>query len=116
MTLIEYVSALTNFTFDENQIKVIISRRGKEWSINEYTKPDSLTDRQSELLRADCLMLAYSSPTQKGSVSESDNDWKQSFGGDMLTNRKHLIDLAMEIYKRFNDPRYMSKGFRWSKL
>jgi hypothetical protein len=99
--IIEYLSGLTNFTFDKAVLKRIALDRGVI-GIRSYSE---LTEQQKELLRADLLYEAYLAPAISASVSNSHGAFKQSVGSQQLNlaDRERIYNSFSRIYRKYND-------------
>lgn len=64
-----------------------------------------LTDMDKDLVLADILFFLYTSPTQTASESKSHGDYTYSKGSQTLTDKRHIYDMMMSLYKKWGDPK-----------
>jgi hypothetical protein len=99
--IIEYLSGLTQFTFDKAVLKRIALDRGVA-EIGDY---ESLTTEQKDLLRADLLYTAYLSPNVWASSTQSHGSYTKSIGSQTIysEDKERLYNLIVGIYKKYSD-------------
>lgn len=99
--IIEYLSGLTQFTFDKAVLKRIALDRGVA-EIDDY---EDLTTEQKELLRADLLYTAYLSPNVWASSTQSHGSYTKSIGSQTIYSgdKERLYNLIVGIYKKYSD-------------
>ena len=99
--IIEYLSGLTQFTFDKAVLKRIALDRGVA-EIDDY---EDLTTEQKELLRADLLYTAYLSPNVWASSTQSHGSYTKSIGSQTIysEDKERLYNLIVGIYKKYSD-------------
>jgi hypothetical protein len=97
MDIIAYLKGKVGFNITEAKVGSILLDRG----ISSSATAESLTEKQRQLLYADCLMFGstiMSNSSRRGSFSESISN----------SNGKDLRVLANSIYKKYDDDRYDS--------
>ena len=65
-----------------------------------------LTVRERELCVAWLYVWVASSPTQTGSTTDEDADWKHTEGGERMSakDKEHYLDMANEIFEKYDLP------------
>ena len=99
--IIEYLSGLTQFTFD----KAVLKRIALERSVAEIDDFEDLTQEQKDLLRADLLYVAYLSPNTWASQTNQHSSYSQTVGSQTITtaDRERLYNTFIAIYKKYDD-------------
>lgn len=99
--IIEYLSGLTQFTFDKAVLKRIALERG----VAEIDDFDDLTAQDKDLLRADLLYTAFLSPNVWASSTQSHGSYTKSIGSQTIysVDKERLYNLIVGIYSKYND-------------
>ena len=99
--IIEYLSGLTQFTFDKAVLKRIALDRG----VAEFEDYEDLTTEQKDLLRADLLYTAYLSPNVWASSTQSHGSYTKIIGSQTIysEDKERLYNLIVGIYKKYSD-------------
>lgn len=99
--IIEYLSGLTQFTFDKAVLKRIALERG----VAEIDDFEVLTQEQKDLLRADLLYTAYLSPNVWASSTQSHGSYTKSIGSQTMytADKERLYNLIVGIYRKYDD-------------
>lgn len=99
--IIEYLSGLTQFTFD----KAVLKRIALERAVAEIDDFEDLTQEQKDLLRADLLYTAYLSPNVWASSTQSHGSYTKSIGSQTMytADKERLYNLIVGIYRKYND-------------
>lgn len=101
-----YLKGLVGFDVADNVLASIRSYRDtkKGIDINE------LSTKQKDLLYADLLMWASTSPTSYTGTKEADGGWSKTEANKTIsvTDKKRFENLAMSIYKKYLDRKYTS--------
>lgn len=98
--IIDYVAhALTGFTFTRKQVEYIVLARGLQ-DVTEYSE---LTQRDKDLLTADCCRIIYTTPTQAGSDSWSHGDATETQSGLGITDKKQLYQYMVGLYAKWGE-------------
>ena len=99
--IIEYLSGLTQFTFD----KAVLKRIALERNISDVTAFELLTAKDKDLARADLLYTAYLSPNVWASSTQSHGSYTKTIGSQTLyaTEREKLYNAFMNIYRKYED-------------
>lgn len=102
----EYLKGLVGFDVTEQALNSIRMYR----NIEKYTDVSELTIRDKELLYADLLMWAASSPTSYTGSKDSDGGWTHTEAGKTIsvTDKKRFENSAKSIYKKYQDKKYSS--------
>ena len=99
--IIEYLSGITQFTFDKAVLKRIALDRG----VSEVTDYEELTQKQKELLRADLLYAAYLSPNIWASSTHSHGSYTKTIGSQTVyaVEKERLYNTFIGIYRKYED-------------
>lgn len=99
--IIEYLSGLTQFTFDKAVLKRIALERG----VAEIDDFEDLTQENKDLLRADLLYTAYLSPNIWASSTQSHGSYTKSIGSQTMytADKERLYNLIVGIYRKYDD-------------
>ena len=99
--IIEYLSGLTQFTFDKAVLKRIALERG----VAEIDSFEDLTQEQKDLLRADLYYTAYLSATTWASSTVSHSGYSKTIGNLVISARdkERLYNLIVGIYRKYDD-------------
>lgn len=99
--IIEYLSGITQFTFDKAVLKRIALERG----VNEVDDFDFLTTKDKDLLRADLLYAAYLSPNIWASSTQSHGSYTKTIGSQTLyvKEKERLYNIFVGIYRKYED-------------
>lgn len=99
--IIEYLSGITQFTFDKAVLKRIALERG----VNEVEDFDFLTTKDKDLLRADLLYAAYLSPNIWASSTQSHGSYTKTIGSQTLyvKEKERLYNIFVGIYRKYED-------------
>lgn len=100
MTVLEWLTAKTRYSFDEETFKVIIVDR----EVNPSTDVMTITKRQKELMEADVIFTAVLlSPSNTASVHEAHNGYSKTIGQEQDFYQDKKITYAIQIYKKYDD-------------
>ena len=74
--------------------------------VTKDTDVTLLTERERELCLAWLYVWIAGSPTQTGSTTEEDADWKHTEGGERMSANvlKHYLDMANDIFEKYDLP------------
>lgn len=99
--IIEYLSGITQFTFDKAVLKRIALERG----VSEVDDFDFLTTKDKDLLRADLLYAAYLSPNIWASSTQSHGSYTKTIGSQTLyvKEKERLYNIFVGIYRKYED-------------
>ena len=106
VTIEEYLKGLVGFDVSESALNSIRIFR----NIEKHSDVDELTVKDKELLYADLLMWAASSPTSYTGSRDSDGGWMHTEAGKTIsvTDKKRFENSAKSIYKKYQDKKYSS--------
>lgn len=112
--ILKFASTLTGYDIEKTTLEYIILQRGLE-GVTDFAE---LTQRDVDLLTADCLRIAYTTPTQTASQSDSHGDYTRSRGSQTITDKKQLFKWMMGLYKKwgenpFEDVEDLEGGCQW---
>lgn len=110
LTVKQYLSDIVNFEITDGALEAILAKRGVSGAMPFH----EAEERDVDLCKADVYVWFCTSPTKKGSVSDSDNGWSHSEGGHTLSqrDRRYLLTLANDIYEKYDEKKVLSSGFR----
>jgi hypothetical protein len=99
--IIEYLSGLTQFTFDKAVLKRIALERG----VAEVYNFDELTQENKDLLRADLYYTAYLSATTWASSTVSHSGYSKTIGNLIVSasDKERLYNIIVGIYRKYDD-------------
>lgn len=104
MTILDWLTSSTRYTFDEKTFIAIAMGRGIGDVESDF---NTLTDKERDLLFADIIFTAVMlSPSSTSSISKSHNNFQYTVGAETDLYQKDKLDYAMYIYKRYDDPKY----------
>lgn len=111
--IIEYLSGLSGIVFDESVLKRIALDRG----VDRIEYPESLSQKQKDLLLADLLWTAYISPVTIPSFSRQHGQFSMSKGQQNISNKDALYREAMRLYHKWGErlDEDVSSGLKWSE-
>ncbi|NDV68599.1 hypothetical protein [Dysgonomonas sp. 25] len=106
ITIEEYLRGLVGFDVPDNVLNSIRAYR----EVKKATDTNDLTAKEKDLLYADLLMWASTSPTSYTGTKESDGGWSRTESNKTVsvTDKKRFENLAMSIYKKYLDKKYNS--------
>lgn len=97
--IIDYLSGLTNYVFNESVLKRIAYDR----DVADVTSISELEQKQKDLLLADLYYVIYYSPYMTASISNSHGSFKQVVGAQMITNKDEIYKIMCHLYKKYGD-------------
>lgn len=99
--IIEYLSGLTQYTFD----KAVLKRIALERNILDVTDFALLTTKDKDLARADLLYTAYLSPNVWASSTQSHGSYTKTIGSQTLyaVDREKIYKACLNIYRKYDD-------------
>lgn len=98
-SIIEYLSGLTAFVFDEAVLKRIATDRG----VLSVTSPDMLDQKTRDLLFADILFTVYCSPNTIASQTNKHGAFTQAVGSQTVTDKESIYNVMVGLYKKWGD-------------
>ena len=105
MTVLEWLSSKTRYTFDDDTFKSIALDRGCDPDDDAYG--DNVTQKQKDLMIADTIFEAVMlSPSSTPSLSQSHNGYQKTIGSETDVFQSRKIDYALAIYKKYDDEKY----------
>lgn len=112
--IITYMSTLTGFTFEKSVLERIAIERG----VSEVTEYNQLEQKDKDLLLADLLFVAYTTPYQTSSLTKQHGAFSQTIGSQIITDKKNLFNLITALYRKWNDDKLeivnqMDGGLQW---
>lgn len=112
--IITYMSTLTGFTFE----KSVLERIAIERDVSEVTEYYQLEQKDKDLLLADLLFVAYTTPYQTSSLTKQHGAFSQTIGSQIITDKKSLFNLVTALYRKWNDDKLeivnqMDGGLQW---
>lgn len=112
--IITYMSTLTGFTFERSVLERIAIERG----VSEVTEYNQLEQKNKDLLLADLLFVAYTTPYQTSSLTKQHGAFSQTIGSQIITDKKSLFNLITALYRKWKDDKLeivnqMDGGLQW---
>lgn len=110
--IITFTSTLTGFNLPKTTLEYIILRRG----LTDVTDMSQLTQKDIDLLTADCLRVIYSSPTMSASSSWSHGDATESVGSQTITDKKQIYQWMIGLYRKWGESPFeddLEGGVSW---
>ena len=105
MTVLEWLSRGTRYTFDEGTFEKIILDRGCNPNDDAYDE-SVVSKSQKELMTADIIFTAVLlSPSNTASLQQSHNGYQKTIGQEQDFNQDEKIKYAIRIYKNYGDER-----------
>ena len=105
MTVLEWLSSKTRYTFDDDSFKSIALDRGCDPDDDAYG--GDVTQKQKDLMIADTIFEAVMlSPSSTPSLSQSHNGYQKTIGSETDVFQSRKIDYALAIYKKYDDEKY----------
>ena len=105
MTVLEWLSSKTRYTFDDDTFKSIALDRGCDPDEDAYG--GNVTQQQKDLMIADTIFEAVMlSPSSTPSLSQSHNGYQKTIGSETDVFQSKKIDYALAIYKKYDDDKY----------
>lgn len=99
--IIEYLSGMTQFTFDKAVLKRIALERG----VYDATDFAEIDKKSRDLMYADLLYTAYVSPNVWASSTHSHGSYTKTIGSQTIyaEEKEKIYNLFMGIYKKYDD-------------
>lgn len=99
--IIEYLSGMTQFTFDKAVLKRIALERGV-YEVTDFAEIDKKT---RDLIHADLLYTAYVSPNVWASSTQSHGSYTKTIGSQTIyvEEKERIYNLFRGIYKKYDD-------------
>ena len=107
MTIKQYLSGkVRNITVPDDAISTFIIDAGCDSSVKPDTDVTSLSLRDRELCLAWMYVWVAGSPTQTGSTTDEDADWKHTEGGERMSANvlKQYLNMANDIFEKYKLP------------
>lgn len=102
MTVIEWLSKKTRYSFTEGNFEVIARDRGLEPTDDVYGA--RVDNRLRELMEADIIFTAVLlSPSNTASLSQSHNGYQKTIGQEQDFYQNDKIKYAIGIYQKYGD-------------
>lgn len=107
MTIAEYIHSKVRVSLTDENIQAILLDRGVA---SGATDAALFSLQMRELLYADALMLVATSPSSKGSETHEHGGFTQKTASETIKNAGHFEQIAMNIYRKWNDDRGNGAG------
>ena len=112
--IIEYMKSLTGYSISDSVLKRIAMER----EVSEVTDYKQLGQREKDLILADILFVAYTSPYQTSSHTKQHGAFSQTIGSQIITDKKSLLNMIIAYYKKWNDEKLeaienLNGGLQW---
>ena len=104
MTVLEWLTAKTRYSFEEKNFVVIAFDRGCDPDDDVYG--ETVTKRMRDLMEADIIFTAVLlSPSNTASLSQSHNGYQKTIGQEQDFYQDEKIKYAIRIYEMYGDER-----------
>lgn len=112
--IIEYMKSLTGYSISDSVLKRIAIER----EVSEVTDYKQLGQKEKDLILADILFVAYTSPYQTSSHTKQHGAFSQTIGSQIITDKKSLLNMIIAYYKKWNDEKLeaienLNGGLQW---
>lgn len=112
--IIEYMKSLTGYSISDSVLKRIAIER----EVLEVTDYKQLGQKEKDLILADILFVAYTSPYQTSSHTKQHGAFSQTIGSQIITDKKSLLNMIIAYYKKWNDEKLeaienLNGGLQW---
>lgn len=112
--IIEYMKSLTGYSISDSVLKRIAMER----EVSEVSDYKQLGQREKDLILADILFVAYTSPYQTSSHTKQHGAFSQTIGSQIITDKKSLLNMIIAYYKKWNDEKLeaienLNGGLQW---
>lgn len=112
--IIEYMKSLTGYSISDSVLKRIAMER----EVSEVSDYKQLGQREKDLILADILFVAYTSPYQTSSHTKQHGAFSQTIGSQIITDKKSLLNMIIAYYKKWNDEKLeaiesLNDGLQW---
>ena len=112
--IIEYMKSLTGYSISDSVLKRIAMER----EVSEVSDYKQLGQREKDLILADILFVAYTSPYQTSSHTKQHGAFSQTIGSQIITDKKSLFNMIIAYYKKWNDEKLeaiesLNDGLQW---
>ena len=97
--ILEYMSGLTSYTFDESVLKRIALDRG----VLEVSHHSMLDEQTKDLLLADLLFTVYIGANSTASYSVSDGSFRESIGSQTINSKREIYSTICGIYSSYGE-------------
>ena len=105
MTVLEWLTLGTRYTFDKGTFEKIALDRGCNPNDDAYDE-SVVSKRQKELMTADIIFTAVLlSPSNTASLQQSHNGYQKTIGQEQDFYQDEKIKYAIRIYKNYDDER-----------
>ena len=122
MTIENYLNGkVRNITVPDSAISTFIVDAGCGEGVTKDTDITSISLRERELCLAWLYVWIAGSPTQTGSTTDEDADWKHTEGGERMSANvlKQYLSMANDIFEKYDEPLvgeeqwgFVGRGFR----
>lgn len=110
MSILEYIRNKVRVSISDDNILALLLDRG---IANSATPAIELSTKTRELIYADALMLVLTSPTSSGGVTQEHGGFSLKTGNEVIQRVERFEKMAMDIYKKWGDDKYMECGLTW---
>lgn len=97
--LLEYLSGMTSYAFDESVLNRIALDRG----VMEDAMVGDLTKEQKDLIFADMLFTVWSGPNNLPSFTHQHGQFSHTIGQQTMGDKDRLLEMIRNIYKLYED-------------
>lgn len=98
--IVRWLGNKLGYDIPKATLEGIVMERGCD-GITDFA---DLTQKDKDLMIADAAFYIYTCPNQTSSISQSHGDYTYSRGAQILTDKRHLYELMMSLYRKWGDP------------
>lgn len=109
MTALEYIRSKSLNLIPDDTLGVILLDRG----VSSESEVNGLDKRTKELLFADTLMIRFTGVLSKGGETHTHGGFTHKEGTVQFGDTRRFRDIAMSIYKRYDDDAYEDDKMEW---
>jgi hypothetical protein len=111
------MQTLTGYNLKTSVLERIAIERG----VIDIDNFGELTSKDRDLLLADILLAVYLLPSQSASISQSHNNFSQSIGSQVITDKRNIYDMMIGLYRKYNDEKLdsieeLEGGAQWLSI
>lgn len=98
--IIKWLGNKLEYDIPRATLEGIVMERG----CSGITSFADLSQKDKDLMIADAAFYIYTGPNQTSSITQSHGDYTYTRGAQILTDKRHLYELMMSLYRKWNDP------------
>lgn len=98
--VIKWLGNKLGYDIPRATLENIVMERGCD-GVSDFA---DLSQKDKDLMIADVAFYIYTCPNQTSSITQSHGDYSYTRGAQILTDKRHLYELMMSLYRKWNDP------------